>query len=272
MPPRTSKAKLYELDLLENGLDFVRSGLEIFFSKKTPKPLAHKYAILHIFSGMLLLLKERLKRVRPSLVFDCEADAGIPGAKTTDYHETCRRLEKHGIVIDPTKRAILDRVRIIRNAIEHYHVELKLKESREVIGEMVSFIHEFCLNELGIFIEDKLSRKALDRFHDLEEVTGNVTEFMVKDAEYWAEADEKYFRNFEESYAAMPPGELLRHASVGGARLAECPRCNENSLLYLEVGACVNSECRATFQLDTCRYCYATTFKGTGVCDACRNG
>jgi len=274
MPPRTTKPETYELDLLENGLDFVKSGIEIYFGRKTPKPRAHKYAILHVFSGMLLLLKERLARIRPSLVFVCEAKAGTSAAKTTDYHETFRRLEDNGVVIDPTKRAILDRIRILRNAIEHYNVELSLTESRAVISEMVSFVHGFGINELDIFIEDKLSRKVLDHFYELESVSDNMREFMEKDAAYWAEADEKYLRECKERYAAMSPDELLRHASVGGVQLARCPRCDGNSLLYFEVGACVNTDCRATFHLDTCQSCYQTTIKSGSfcLCDSCRYG
>ena len=111
---------VYELDLLENGLDFLKSGIELFYRSATPKARAHKYALLHIFSGLLLVLKERLARVRPSLVFANEAKAGQAGAKTTDYHTTIARLEAHGISIDPAKRAALDEIRDLRNAIEHY--------------------------------------------------------------------------------------------------------------------------------------------------------
>lgn len=270
MPRRMLRT--YELDLLENGLDFVGSGIEIYFSRKTPKPRAYKYAILHVFAGVLLLLKERLARIRPSLVFVCEAKAGTPGAKTTDYHETFDRLKKHGITIDPKKREILDKIRILRNSIEHYHVDLSLAECREVIGEMVSFIHGFCINELNIFIEERLPRKVLEHFYELEGVSDNMNEFLEKDATAEAEADERYFREFEDCYAAMSSEELLQHA--GGVRIAVCPRCDGNSLLYLEVGACANPDCRATFQLNTCKSCYETTTESGYfcLCDSCRRG
>jgi hypothetical protein len=271
---RTMKPKTYELDLLENGLDFVKSGLEIYFRRKTPKDRAHKYAILHVFSGMLLLLKERLARIRPSLIFVCEAHAGEPGAKTTDYHLTFHRLEEYGVIIDPKARTILDKIRILRNTIEHYHVELSIEDSRVAIGEMITFIHGFCINELNVFIQDKLSRKALDHFYDLKGVCDNMSDFMSKDAAAEAEAEERYFQEFQQRYAAMSPDDLLRHASVGGARLVRCPGCDENSLLYLEVGACTNPACRATYQLNTCSYCSETTTKSGYfcVCDSCRSG
>lgn len=274
------KPKTYELDLLENGLDFVRSGIEIFYSRKTPKPRAHKYAILHVFSGMLLLLKERLARIRPSLVFVCEAKAGTPGAKTTNYHQTFDRLKAHGIVIDQAKRDVLDRIQILRNAIEHYNVELSLTETREVIGVMVSFVHGFCINELDIFIEERLPRRVLDRFYELEGVIDNMSDFMAKDAAAEAEADERYFRQFEDQYVAMSPDELLQHAAAADKIAIEgvphhwCHACEEKTLLYLEVGACINPNCRATFQLDICKSCYEPTIKSGYfcICDSCRCG
>jgi hypothetical protein len=264
------KITAYKLNLLENGLDFVRSGIEIYFSRQTPKLRSHKYAILHVFSGMLLLLKERLARIRPSLIFVCEADAGKLGAKTTNYHQTFRRLEEHGITIDPAKRAVLDIIQILRNAIEHYHVELSLTECKEVIGEMISFIHGFCIDELNIWIEDKLPEEVLRHFYELEGVTDNINEFMAKDAAAEAEAEERIFREFKHQYAAMSSDELLRHAATAVAVAIEdvprfrCPRCDEETLLFLEIGVCANPACRATYEIDNCGYCGQPMVKRDG--------
>ena len=279
MSPRTFKTKNYQLDLLENGLDFVRSGIEIHFSRRTPRPRSHKYAILHVFSGMLLLLKERLARIRPSLVFVAEADAGKPGARTTDYHETLARLEAHGIRIDPARRAILDEIRMLRNAIEHYQVDLTLARSREVIAEMVSFVYSFCRDELGVYIDDKLSRKAHNHFYELKEVGDRIQQDMEESAIADAEADEQYFREFEVRYASMSPEELLRHAAraddtrIEDLPRARCPSCGEETLLYLEVGACTNPACRATYRLDNCRFCHEVMIRESyfSVCDSCLN-
>src|ERR1700676_674834 len=191
MPP---KAKVYELDLLENGLDFVQSGIEIYFSRRRPKPNSHKYAILHVFSGMLLLLKERLARIRPSLVFKCEAKAGTLGAKTTDYHTTLGRLEENGIRIDPTKRLVLDEIQTLRNAMEHYRFELTLARSEEIIGELVSFVYGFCRDELNVRIDDRLSSKVLHHFYRLKEVGDRIERDIDESARADAEADEEYFR------------------------------------------------------------------------------
>src|SRR5438067_3451286 len=108
VPDASSHSKL-QLDLLENGLDFVTSGIEVFFLTDTPDPKAHKYAILHIFAGVLLLLKERLVRVHPSLIFKDVSHYGNPRAKTTDYTETIARLRANHVLIDETNQRLLDR-------------------------------------------------------------------------------------------------------------------------------------------------------------------
>ena len=36
------------MDLLENGIDFIRSGIEAFYMQIDPKPRDHKYAIVGI--------------------------------------------------------------------------------------------------------------------------------------------------------------------------------------------------------------------------------
>jgi hypothetical protein len=52
----------YKMSLLDNGLDFVATGIDVFFPDDRPDGHAHKYALLHISAGLLLLLKERLRR------------------------------------------------------------------------------------------------------------------------------------------------------------------------------------------------------------------
>lgn len=275
---RVQRTPIYTLDLLENGLDFVKSGIDLYFGRKATEPRSHKYAILHIFSGVLLLLKERLARIRPSLVFKREAEAGQSGAETTTYHQTLGRLEAQGVRIDPTKRAILDEIRELRNSVEHYRVDISLTRSEEVIGEMVSFVYSFCRDELGVHIDDRLSRRALTRFYGLKEIGDRLYTDAIESANAGAEADERYFQELEQKYAAMSPADVVSHSaarrvdSSEAVGNAECPTCRERTLVLLEVGACTNPQCRATHRLGTCHYCEELAFDGAYWCDSCRYG
>jgi hypothetical protein len=68
-----------ELSLLENGLDFILKGIDELFDEEhvireysTTTDIdssRYKYGVIHLFSGFLLLLKERLSRHVPELIF-----------------------------------------------------------------------------------------------------------------------------------------------------------------------------------------------------------
>ena len=53
--------------LLENGLDFVLSAVEHLGGNPSKREL--KYAVLHLYSGAVLILKERLLREDWKLLF-----------------------------------------------------------------------------------------------------------------------------------------------------------------------------------------------------------
>lgn len=67
------------LNILENAIDFVRSGIEDYFRTDAPDARVHKYAVLDIFAGVILLLKERLSREHESLIFAKVEEIGNEG-------------------------------------------------------------------------------------------------------------------------------------------------------------------------------------------------
>ena len=275
---RNQPSSTYRLSLMENGVDFVISGIETFFIKDSPEPPSYKYAILHIFAGVLLLLKERLARVRPSLVFENEAHYGQNNASTTNYRQTIKRLKANGVIINPARLAVLDEIRNLRNAIEHYEVEITLASTREVIGKLIAFIHIFCADELQFYLDAKLPSHLLDRYYELKEIGEHVMAEIEADtiAEY--EAEDAYFRAFEKKYRSMPADDLLAlfdEIRSLDEQLIECPYCNVVSLALFEVGACTNLSCRATPRLDVCHYCLGSSgiaFDGSYYCNRCEGG
>ena len=82
-----------KLTLVENGIDFVRSGIERYFLRDAPSPRDHKYAVLHVFAGVLLLLKARLSREHPALIFSKVEGVGNPEALTVGLESAIDRLK-----------------------------------------------------------------------------------------------------------------------------------------------------------------------------------
>src|SRR5258708_39610590 len=159
-------------------------------------------------SGVVLLLKERLARIKPGLIFVDPTQLGRAGAKTTNYHQTIHRLKQYGVTIQPTRQAILDEIRDLRNGIEHYEIELTLARTKEVIGELSAFAFLFCEDELHCDVTANLSHRALSRFYALKEVGDRLMADAMESAAVDVESDRAYFRAFEDRYAAMSDTEL----------------------------------------------------------------
>jgi hypothetical protein len=226
----------------------------------------------------MLLLKERLARIRPSLVFVDETQCGGHGARTTNFYQTLTRLEQNGVTIDPVKRGVLDRVRDLRNDIEHYEVSLDLEQTKEVIGELAAFAYVFTLDELQLRIDQQFAGHALERFYNLKEIGDRLMKELIESGEAEWEAEEEFFRAFERKYAAMTPDELLsltaaeRGLTRDSVERVECPDCYEPTLVLLEVGVCINPACRATPRLGVCHYCQGVSFGRVYLCKRCQQG
>jgi hypothetical protein len=272
MTTTAAETRTYSLNLLENGIDFMQSGIETYFPVDSPDWRAHKYAILHLWSGTLLILKERLRRIDPGLVYVRAQRPGEVRRKTVDFDQALDRLATNGVWIDPKKLAVLRTIQNIRNNVEHFDLTLNLDEAKAVISELVGFLHGFCIDELNLYIEDRLSEAAQHRLWELQEVTDKLTDILAETARLDAEADRAYFREFADKYATMTLEELRAEANKDlGSELSmlECLDCREYSVVTLAVGVCLNEACRAWFYLENCHSCFVPIIEGRFNCRLC---
>jgi hypothetical protein len=140
-------AEVIDFSLLENGLDFISSGLRYIVESKTKSDL--KYAVLHLSSGIDLVLKERLAREDWRLLFlepdhATEADFKSGNFQSVRYDQCLKRLEDLGIAVP--NQARLRALKSRRNRFEHFRVE-ENKEVLEavsigVLSEVLDFISE----------------------------------------------------------------------------------------------------------------------------------
>jgi hypothetical protein len=134
--------------MLENGLDFIASGLRYISGPASKSDL--KYAVLHLASGIELVLKERLAREDWRLLFQDPAKAKEQAFKSGDFFginlKTClERIEEHCPVEMPDV-AQLTAYKHRRNRFEHFGVS-ESKEAVEassviVLGTLLDFINE----------------------------------------------------------------------------------------------------------------------------------
>jgi hypothetical protein len=164
-----------EFALLENGLDFIFSGLR--FVSRAANKSDLKYGVLHLEAGIELVLKSRLEREDWRLLFQKPEDADERRYGIGDFPgicpETCLdRLKKHcGIAFSPSKRQALTAFRKTRNRFEHF----KVTDTKEALESSAAS----ALNVLLDFIGDEFADEELGEEERglIDEIRRSLTEF-----------------------------------------------------------------------------------------------
>lgn len=141
--------------LIEKGLDFVDAAL----SNLTRTANTHaqrkrhlKYTVLHLSSGVELLLKEKLNQQNWKLVFEKTSEANAKLFESGNFFSvkfpTCiERLESEcGVSFTSAQEKTLNLLRRNRNKLEHFGItdsQAALTTSAvQVIGLLLDFIHD----------------------------------------------------------------------------------------------------------------------------------
>src|SRR5450759_2719762 len=106
MPSKEPDDDDLQLSMLENGLDFILSGLKYIGSPSSK--FALKYAVLHLSAGIELVLKDRLRREDWTQIFVKPEDATEEKLKSGNFksvnlYQCLERLEEHCPVDLPDK-------------------------------------------------------------------------------------------------------------------------------------------------------------------------
>lgn len=222
--------------LLANAITSIEVGVEDY---KLANPRRAASAVRNLYAGVLLLLKEKLRRESPpgsndGLIYErvefTKCPQGIAfvgkGKKTIDVEQIRERFKSLGLALDDAR---LEQLRRIRNDIEHH----SLKESHAKVQEAIA--RTFVL--VASVLEDHLGMKPHETFAD------GVWETMLDEAET--------FKGIEDRCRAS----LLA--------LKNRPDAAESALEYLECPACGSSLMEAAANTNyfettfTCRACGA---------------
>lgn len=136
-----------QFELLENGLDFIASGLDHIARGATKTDL--KYGVLHLASGIELVLKERLRQEDWTLVFKDTDDADGERYKAGDFrsvdHKEClKRLEEEcGIEISRESKGKLSAFRARRNRLEHFAIVDTKSAIESLAAQALSVLLDF---------------------------------------------------------------------------------------------------------------------------------
>lgn len=147
-------------ELIENAVDSVSHAIELMAWKDISNERSRlKQAILSVAHGVELLLKERLRRVHPSLVWENVDHYPRLDARTVGIEKAIHRLSSIGAVpIAESDVTLIRSLRNTRNAIEHFSWQTTREEASLIIGQALSFAVDFALQELGYDLSYRFHR------------------------------------------------------------------------------------------------------------------
>ena len=111
-----------EFDLLANATDSITQAIELLAWKDEPSDARRlKQAVLAVAHGVELLLKERLRRVHPVLIWENVDRFPSLSARTVTVDTALSRLVRIGGLMSLNDDSeLISSLRDTRNAIEHY--------------------------------------------------------------------------------------------------------------------------------------------------------
>ncbi|ACY13544.1 hypothetical protein [Haliangium ochraceum] len=210
------------MNLVENAIESIEVGVEDY-QLNVPRRVAS--AVRNFYAGVLLLLKEKLRQLSPAdsneallrerVEFQC-TPAGVifvgTGKKTVDVEEIKRRFRSLKLPLDTHR---LDKLRAIRNDIEHYASRHSHSRVQEAIAQTFVLVTRV--------MSEHLAMSPADTF------TGPVWRTMLSEAETFREVEKRCQR-------ALLTLDGVPSAARDVLKRLVCPKC-DSSLLMAESNA-----------------------------------
>lgn len=142
--------------LIENAIAAIQVGVEDYHTGEKKRLLS---AVRNIYSGILLLAKEKLRRLSPadnkdiliySQIVPVQTDAGIRfearKKNTVNYHEMQNRFKSLGVVFNWEQ---LNEVKDLRCDVEHFYPQINKDAISGIIAKAVVIIRDLCVDVLS---------------------------------------------------------------------------------------------------------------------------
>ncbi|MEH2294929.1 hypothetical protein [Nostoc sp.] len=282
---------ILELNLLDNGVDFILKGIDELFdeahvlreySSATDITISsYKYGVLHLFSGFLLLLKERLSRHLPELIFKGrvnEVKQKISSGKTPntiDLDEALERLEiGPKVIFSKDELEVIRTVQDIRNQFEHYKFSTNRYGLWTNISKFLELIDRFLVNELQINIEASSESLELQKkIHTIDSIWKRIEQTRRQEWNQDIQFRLKKFKRKRKDIIKEIEKEYRTNKGIDFP-FTICPDCYQETLIILGEfeGICSNSECNSVNPLTECGRCggVMTGFSWNfSFCDSC---
>jgi hypothetical protein len=299
----STKKKEVRFTLLENGLDFILSALEHISDNPSDREL--KYAILHLSSGVELVLKERLKQEHWSLVFEKIEKVNKQSYEAGEFEsvriDTCidRLNGICGLSFRPEHKEALKHLRNKRNKLEHFSSVDSTDAMKSATAKVLSIVLDFIVKnlspkkfnktEIRIFKEIKSKVMELEDFakHRMETLKGELGEkskdcYIIQCPACYQEAlilgdgDPKCLFCFYEDEPNKVANEYLETIQNESSYIAvtqggeyplyQCPSCSEEAFIRL------NNDGIGNFETTWVCFCCGESWgNNIDLCTSCNN-
>jgi len=166
------KAKRIKLSLLENAFDYILNAVQQLQGKR-PSKRRIKYGIVHLWSGVELLIKKRLMDEHWSLIFRDINKADRKALNSGDFvsvyfDEAVTRLKNICGIDISDHNDILKKIREDRNRLEHFGITLSKEAAVSNIVKAWNFVLDFTSAHIDLSNEaaseklfEKIRRKII---------------------------------------------------------------------------------------------------------------
>jgi len=179
-----------KFNLVENALESINNAIESFIdtSDITTIQSRLKHSITNTSHAVELLLKERLKKEHPSLIWQNIDKYPSLDANTVNIDTCLKRLDKiANVKISEKDINIIKSLNKTRNAIIHYEWVTTENEAKLIVGSSISFIVSYAQRYLDIDI--------MSQYKDDE----NLSEFLLGLPEFSEEHEKRLYTQMRES-------------------------------------------------------------------------
>jgi len=115
------------------------------------------FAILHAVAAAELVLKERLNRIHPTLIYKNIDEQRLERAKSVGLVDLPRRLANFDIRLEPREVTLVETFGKWRNQIVHHMPQFDEEAADEKLPQLLEFVAAFLRRELDIRFEEFLS-------------------------------------------------------------------------------------------------------------------
>ena len=195
----------HRLALIENAVDSLNEALTKYeMGAHGGEPRELKFAVLHMAHFIELLLKERMAKIHPLLIYERPFEAKIRYGRTISVSQAINFL-RHAEEIEDDFHDNLRWLTDLRNQITHREFVIDVVHTKETLGRIVKAAVDFCDPALSQQIRASLPKQVNATLQDLLD---DYTE-RLRLAQSNAEEHSDQFGPYTDEYGhIMPVGPL----------------------------------------------------------------